>query len=80
MTDTTSSEQRFLHSIGMNTPNLAAQRRDATKFRVPRVEILQLSGQALQCAISGTDVSVVNALRRIIYAEVGHSFRFSVFV
>jgi hypothetical protein len=68
----------FKHSIGMNTPDLSAQRR-LQKGRMPQIKILELKANSMQCAITDTDVSVVNALRRIIYAEVRseHLFFFS---
>lgn len=53
----------------MNTSNLAQQRKEA-KGRMPELRILKLEPDYLQFEVSGTDVSVVNALRRIIYSEV----------
>ncbi len=59
----------FFHGLGMNSTDLSLQRREA-KGRLPTVQILKLDHEMMQFAVSNTDVSVVNALRRIIYSEV----------
>ncbi len=72
MASSSLSEESFSKgvSLSMNALDLSAQRREPSKGRMPELQILKLEQDFLQVAISGTDVSVVNALRRIIYSEV----------
>ena len=58
----------FYHGLGMNVSDLSVQRREV-KGRVASLQILSLDEDTLRFAVGGTDVSVVNALRRIIYSE-----------
>ena len=58
----------FYHGLGMNVSDLSLQRREV-KGRVASLQILSLDEDTLRFAVGGTDVSVVNALRRIIYSE-----------
>eukprot|EP00455_Lapot_gusevi_P015923 TRINITY_DN18126_c0_g1_i1.p1 TRINITY_DN18126_c0_g1~~TRINITY_DN18126_c0_g1_i1.p1 ORF type:complete len:320 (-),score=26.90 TRINITY_DN18126_c0_g1_i1:19-978(-) len=59
----------YHRNLGLNTLNLVEQKR-GRKLREPQVEILELKDDYIRFVLSNTDVSVANALRRIIYAEV----------
>ena len=59
----------YQRTIGLNTPNLAVQRKGNAQ-RFPSLQLLERGESNLKFIISDTDVSMVNALRRIMYAEV----------
>lgn len=43
--------------------------------RAPKLEILELRDDFIKFVLSDTDISVANALRRVMIAEVGESQR-----
>jgi DNA-directed RNA polymerase alpha subunit len=59
----------FRNTLGLNTPNLSLQRKQQRQ-RKPDLHITERSSTSLKFIVSDSDTSMVNSLRRVMYAEV----------